>query len=113
MNNETVGIFDSGIGGLTVLSKIVRTRIYAFHDIGFLVDNGALEIVIACGAVSTNAIEVLKDKFSFTDIRHRRTCGGVRDKEIDTLILGCTHYPIIEDNIPAVLPWCKARRSWY
>ncbi len=85
MNNSPVGIFDSGLGGLTVVREIHRLMpgenlIYlgdskrspygtksketiinfAFQDVRFLVDKGVKAIVVACNTVSSNAIAELK-----------------------------------------------------
>lgn len=83
-----IGVFDSGIGGLTVLKELRRvfpdrdllylgdtarypygdktaetiTR-YAGEDVRFLVDHGAQMIVIACNSVSAVAFEALKKEF--------------------------------------------------
>ena len=180
-----VGIFDSGIGGLTVLKRMYNMYpnneyIYlgdtlnlpygnkskeelcelAINDIDFLIDNGAEIIIIACGTVSSNCIDYLKNKYKLPiydiispvirylnnsdysnigviatnatidsgvfrnnvskNIYEIKTPDFVpliednkfneldnsidnylswyRDK-IDLLVLGCTHYPIIRDNI--------------
>lgn len=86
---NTVGIFDSGLGGLTAAyefenlfpgkryiyfgdtarvpygskSKDTICR-YALQDTKFLLSQGASLIVAACGTVSANAIEVLRQRFS-------------------------------------------------
>lgn len=84
-----IGIFDSGIGGLTVvrevLDKLPNYRIvyfgdtarspygtkspktiidYAVEDTQFLIDQGAKIIVVACNSVSSVAIEVLRERFA-------------------------------------------------
>lgn len=86
---NTVGIFDSGLGGLTAAyefenlfagkkyiyfgdtarvpygskSKDTICR-YALQDTGFLLSKGASLIVAACGTVSANAMEALRQRFS-------------------------------------------------
>lgn len=82
---KTVGIFDSGLGGLTAAcefeklfpgkryiyfgdtarvpygSKSAETiRRYALQDTAFLLSRGASVIIAACGTVSANAIDVLR-----------------------------------------------------
>lgn len=83
-----IGIFDSGLGGLTVVKEILKrlkdfkiiyfgdtartpygtksaetvTR-YALENTRFLLKRGAKIIVVACHTVSSTAIEVLKTKF--------------------------------------------------
>ncbi|MBR6594497.1 MAG: glutamate racemase [Clostridia bacterium] len=87
--NKTVGIFDSGLGGLTAAAEFEKlfcgkryiyfgdtARVpygtksadticrYAFQDTRFLVDKGASLIIVACGTVSANAIDELKRHFA-------------------------------------------------
>lgn len=83
-----IGVFDSGIGGLTVLRQLraafpqldmiylgdvarvpyggrsveTITR-YACDDVRFLLRFGVDAIVVACGTVSSNALDVLREKF--------------------------------------------------
>lgn len=84
-----IGVFDSGIGGLTVLRQLraafpqmdmiylgdvarvpyggrsveTITR-YACDDVRFLLRFGVDAIVVACGTVSSNALDVLRERFS-------------------------------------------------
>lgn len=83
-----IGIFDSGIGGLTVVKSIMeripgydiiyfgdtaRTPYgnkspetvieYAVQDITFLLNNGAKIIVMACNTASSVAFEIVEKKF--------------------------------------------------
>ena len=185
-----LGIFDSGLGGLTVLREIIKNNTYDkiiyFGDtknlpygekdketllkmtrfnIDFLRSKGADEIVVACGTVSSNALDDIKDDYDFkivgiidalvngaiketknnkigviateATIRTHIFKEKIKDKEvyevacpkftpliekgmidslemdeaiheylkplkekdIDTLIMGCTHYPLLEDKI--------------
>ena len=89
MDKRPIGIFDSGVGGLTVLSEIkkqlpnekliylgdtknfpygskTKEQIieFAFQNTKELIQLGAKIIVIACGTATSQAIEVLKQKFS-------------------------------------------------
>lgn len=87
MNNKTVlGVFDSGVGGLTVLRELIgrnryekiiylgdtgrvpygtrsaeKIREYAEEDLSFLLGCGADEIVAACGTVSAVALDALRE----------------------------------------------------
>lgn len=86
---KTVGIFDSGLGGLTAASEFEKlykgkryiyfgdtARVpygtksseticrYACQDTSFLIDKGAALIIVACGTVSANAMEALRQRFS-------------------------------------------------
>ncbi len=88
MNSLPIGIFDSGIGGLTVLRAIrdrlksenllylgdtarvpygtkSRTTIerYAVEDAAFLVEKGVKLIVVACNTASAMARERLREEF--------------------------------------------------
>jgi len=83
--HKPIGIFDSGLGGLTVLREIMRLMpnediIYfgdskrapygtksketitnfAFQDVSFLMEQGVKSIVVACNTVSSNSIEELR-----------------------------------------------------
>lgn len=87
MNNSPIGVFDSGLGGLTAVkemlsilptediiyfgdtgrvpygSKSVDTiKKYAMQDIAFLKSKGVKMIVAACGTVSSVADEYLKNQ---------------------------------------------------
>jgi len=84
-----IGIFDSGIGGLTVvrevLDKLPQYRIvyfgdtartpygtkspktiidYAVEDTEFLIAQGAKIVIVACNSASSTAFEVLRERFS-------------------------------------------------
>ena len=195
-----IGVFDSGIGGLTVLRQLRRAfprldmvylgdvaRVpyggrsvetitsYARDDVRFLLRFDVDAIVVACGTVSSNAMDALHDSFSVPIFgviesaaaraaavtstgsvgvigtqatiksgayRHRilnidptvkvtaRACpllvplveNGVApddvvaeivvdrymtafdDKNIDALIMGCTHYPVYRSALEKRLP---------
>ena len=89
MDKGPIGIFDSGVGGLTVLSEIKKKLpdeniIYlgdtknfpygsktkeqiielAIQNTKKLIELGAKVIIIACGTATSQAIEVLKEKFT-------------------------------------------------
>ena len=88
MKNKAIGIFDSGVGGLTVLAEIremlpneniiylgdtknfpygskTKEEIieYATQCVQILIEKDVKAIVIACGTATSQAIEVLKEKF--------------------------------------------------
>ena len=185
-----LGIFDSGLGGLTVLKEILKNnsysrivyfgdtarvpygdkdketlRKYAIEDIDFLKQKGVDEIVVACGTVSSTVLNGIKDDYDFKiegiidaavkgalDATKNNKIGviatsatinthvfknkieniyevacpkfvpliennlidskqmdealdeylsGLKQKDIDTLILGCTHYPLLKSKIDA------------
>ncbi len=88
MNNKAIGIFDSGVGGLTVLAEIRRTLpneniIYlgdtknfpygnrtkeeiiqfAIQNVETLIKKQVKIIIIACGTATSQALDILKEKF--------------------------------------------------
>ena len=90
MNKQPIGVFDSGVGGLSVFSKLIKLlpnenyiyfgdtknlpygnktkqQLEAFvTDIfDFFQDNGAKAVVMACNTTSATVYDVLKDKYKF------------------------------------------------
>jgi len=88
-NSNPIGIFDSGVGGLTVVKKISSllpneniiyfgdtARVpygtksndtvieYAFQDARFLLNKNVKMIVVACNTASSVALKALQDQFS-------------------------------------------------
>ena len=88
MNKDSIGVFDSGVGGLTVLAEIKKELPnenivylgdtahfpygdkskediieYSKENVKTLIDHDAKIIVIACGTATSQAIEVLKKEF--------------------------------------------------
>ena len=88
MDNRSIGVFDSGLGGLTAVKEIMRlfpnenivyfgdtgrvpygTRSketilsYTHSDINFLLSCDVKMIVIACGTASSAALPEIKDEF--------------------------------------------------
>ena len=88
MNNNAIGIFDSGVGGLTVLAEIRKTLPYeniiylgdtknfpygnrkkeeiikfAEQNVKMLIEKQVKIIVIACGTATSQALDVLKKEF--------------------------------------------------
>ena len=89
MTDGKIGVFDSGIGGLTVLKEIInylpnediiyfgdgkRTpyggksketiELFALQSMKFLTDKGAKAVVIACNTVSSNAMDAIRAHYS-------------------------------------------------
>ncbi len=88
MDNRPIGIFDSGVGGLTVVKEIVKvlpqedivyfgdtarlpygsksketvTR-FSAQDVRFLLSKNVKAIVIACNTASSNSLESLRQMF--------------------------------------------------
>lgn len=88
MPDDAIGIFDSGIGGLTVLHSLARllpherliylgdtargpygtksaetVTKYAFENADFLIDKGIKLLVVACNSASAVALEALKTRY--------------------------------------------------
>lgn len=89
MDNRSIGVFDSGLGGLTAVKEIMelfpnesivyfgdtgrvpygtRSREtilkYTYDDINFLLSKDVKMIVIACGTASSAALPHIKDEFN-------------------------------------------------
>ncbi|MEK6724945.1 MAG: glutamate racemase [Deltaproteobacteria bacterium] len=194
--NKAIGVFDSGIGGLTVLKEIIRlfphedtiylgdtarvpygtksaetvTR-YSLEISDFLVTKGIKLLVVACNTASAVALPALREKHSLpiigviepgarkavattqtkkvgvigtegtiksgayekaikalapeieviskpcplfvplaeegwtdNDVARSATSRYLEDmKGVDTLVLGCTHYPLLKSSIASVM----------
>ena len=198
MNDKSVGIFDSGIGGLTVVRQVSKllpnekliyfgdtarvpygskspqvVREFALQDALFLSDKNVKAMIIACNTASAEALDLLQKEFDIPIIGVIKPGAGaaanvtkngkigvigtygtiasgaykaellavdsslevesaacpllvplveegweskdvtkeilkeylspLTDKNIDTLILGCTHYPILKPLIQEVV----------
>jgi len=94
MKNNPIGIFDSGIGGLTIFDEIhkllpneniiyladsknapygekSKEEIIAFSikNTNYLLQRGCKLVVVACNTASTNAVDVLREKYTIPFIR--------------------------------------------
>jgi glutamate racemase len=188
MSNAPIGIFDSGVGGLTVARSILdqlpnestlyigdtargpygprplaEVREFALESLDFLVAQGVKAIVIACNTASAAMLRDARERYSIPVIEviqpaARRAVSATRsgkigvigtratidsaaylditsiscplfveyvergetsgdaiteiarnylapfiDAEIDTLVLGCTHYPLLTGVISYVM----------
>ena len=88
MNNKAIGVFDSGVGGLTVLAEIRKTLPnenivylgdtknfpygsrskeeiidFAIQNVKLLIKKQVKVIIIACGTATSQALDVLKKEF--------------------------------------------------
>lgn len=88
MNNKAIGVFDSGVGGLTVLAEIRKTLPnenivylgdtknfpygskskeeiieFAIQNVELLIKKQVKVIIIACGTATSQALDTLKEKF--------------------------------------------------
>ena len=174
MDRRPVGVFDSGLGGLTAVRQLRRllpseniiyfgdtSRVpyggrspeillrYARQDVSFLRSFDIKAILVACGTVSTTCLPTLQAENDLPilgvvepacrraiSVTHNgrvgliataasvrsgayerciRRLGGdmevvareyllpVKESGIDTLILGCTHYPLLHDVVAEVM----------
>jgi len=197
MRNKPIGIFDSGVGGLTIYEEIHKllpneSIIYLADSMNapygekskeeiiqisvknteFLLSKGCKLIVVACNTASTNAVKYLREHYSIPIIRVQpaikpaalnskskvvgilatkstlksellfetsqrfaqgvevveqvgeglvdlieagkmhspdmtkllsRHIGPMLEKNIDYLVLGCTHYPFLTDQIKEIV----------
>ncbi len=189
-----IGLFDSGVGGLTVVRALMQAapkvdfvylgdtartpygnkspeivKQYAIEDAGYVINQGAKLVIVACNTASALALDELKAKYpnvpfigvaepaaqeaaqkskksvgvigtratvnsgiyqslieslnpklkvlqkacplfvplveeglvsdQVTKIMIRRYLTGLRQKNVDSLILGCTHYPFLKNLI--------------
>lgn len=94
MNNNPIGIFDSGVGGITIYEEIhkllpneniiyladsknapygekSKEEIIEFSvkNTEFLIKNGCKLIIVACNTASTNAVKYLRENYSIPFIR--------------------------------------------
>lgn len=88
MDNRPIGVFDSGVGGLTVVKQVIKelpneqiiyfgdtARVpygnkskevvtkFSRQDIRFLLTQNVKAIIIACNTVSSNSMDILKNEF--------------------------------------------------
>ena len=195
MNNRPIGVFDSGLGGLTVLKEIMKitpnenivyfgdtARVpygprsketiikYTFQAIDFLISKNVKAIVIACNTATARAsnekydlpiigvieagaktaayttknkivgvigtdgtirskaynieiakidpeikivdkacplfVPIVEEGWANTDIASltaKRYLEELMDKGIDSLVLGCTHYPLLKRTIGEIV----------
>lgn len=199
MKNKKIGIFDSGIGGLSILKELIKilpNESYLFYEdsihnpygekteeelfsitsniVDYLIYNDCKLIVIACNTATTSCMKKLQEKYPNMifvgtvpaikiayDENYKNTIllatpytiqssrveelihdyqntnqniylvsgqnlanlidSGRQDKinllldeilspyaeKADSIVLGCTHYPLIKKNIEQILPNCK------
>ena len=129
MNNEAIGVFDSGLGGLTAVREMLEIlpnenivyfgdtgRVpygskstetiskYAMQDARFLKRQGVKMIVAACGTVSSVAPDLTDElgvPYTGESVRLvvKRYMAVMKENDVDTIILGCTHYPLLAEAI--------------
>ena len=110
-----IGIFDSGVGGLTVVKQVLKelpnenivyfgdtARVpygtksretithFAMQDVRFLLSFNVKMIVVACNSVSSNSIDILKRKFTLPiigviDAGAQAACQNTRSGKIGVI----------------------------
>ena len=141
MNKGLIGIFDSGVGGLTVADKVEKiipsASFVYFGDTKYvpygarpaeevvalitkicrhLVDLDVKVIVMACNTSSALTLGPVRTwcpvpvigiieaaAKAAVGITKNGNIGVIANKHIDTLILGCTHYPFLRPAIEKIL----------
>jgi len=171
VSDAPIGIFDSGVGGLTVARAILdqlpnestlyigdtargpygprplaEVREFALETMDFLVEQGVKAIVIACNTASAAMLRDARERYSIPVIEviqpavrravaatrtgnvgvigtratidskayvdafaaaptkvAREYLAPVMDAKVDTLVLGCTHYPLLTGVISYVM----------
>ena len=140
MDKRAIGVFDSGLGGLTAVRRLhalmpqeniiyfgdtgrvpygtrgrdIITK-YARQDVAFLRQFDLKSIIIACNTVSAIALDLVTQACPLfvPRVENGRVHRGdvvietvvkeyltpLKDAGVDTLILGCTHYPLLEEVI--------------
>ena len=137
---KSIGVFDSGIGGLTVVPALMKrlphenipyfgdtarvpyggksaevVREYAFEDTRFLLQQGVKLIVVACNTVSAVAIDDLKSHFDIPIVGMIQpgasaACAASRSGRIG--VIG-THATIASASYPRALTQCKQQISTF
>jgi glutamate racemase len=113
--DAAIGIFDSGIGGLTVVQQLLEilpheallylgdtartpygtksaevVRRYSFENTQFLVDKGIKLLVVACNTSSAVAVEALRERYDLPVIGviepgAKAACGTTRNGKIGVI----------------------------
>ncbi|MCB2203603.1 glutamate racemase [bacterium] len=133
-SQKSIGVFDSGIGGLTVVHALMKhlphenityfgdtarvpygsksaevVREYAFEDTRFLMQQGVKIIVVACNTVSAVAIDDLKSHFDIPIVGMiqpgaEAACNASRNGRVG--VIG-TYATIGSDAYPRALRHCN------
>lgn len=112
MDNRSIGVFDSGLGGLTAVKQIskelpseniiyfgdtgrvpygTRSREtiikYSKNDVNFLMSKDVKAVVVACGTASSVALPVIKDEYpvpiiGVVDAAALAACKATKNKKI-------------------------------
>ncbi len=116
-NIPIVGVIDAGA---RAAARITKTGTVAVAGTASTIASGSFEAALAGIDTGIKAIAIPCPLFvplvengfiekgnEITKMTVEHYLGGLRDTDTDTLILGCTHYPIIAPIISEVLPDIK------
>lgn len=116
-NIPIIGVIDAGARAAAAATK---TKTVAIAGTASTIASGSFEAALRHFDSSIKPISVAcplfvplvengftKEGDEITKMAVERYLGFLRDTDADTLILGCTHYPIIAPAISAVLPGLK------
>src|SRR5207248_861200 len=115
----TILVFDSGLGGLTVMREIVKARpdahyIYVADDAFFPYghhseDQIVVRVVPLIGElIATHSPDLVVIEVSDLVISAEvAPCflGKEPSARTDTVVLACTHYPLLMDRLTRLAPW--------
>lgn len=134
MNNNPIGIFDSGIGGLTVLNKIIKilpnekyiyyadtvnvpygtkpkeeVKKYINAAVDFLINKKVKAIVIACNTATSIAIKDLRNKYNIPIIGIEPAAKpAVENRRNKKVLIMATPTTIKEEKLKDLLDKLKA-----
>jgi len=129
MNNNPIGVFDSGIGGLTVLKKIIEilpnekyiyyadtdnvpygtkpkeeVKKYINEAVEFLISKDVKTIVIACNTATSIAVKELREKYSIPIIGIEPAVKpAVEDRRNKKVLIMATPTTIKEEKLKHLL----------
>lgn len=137
MNNNPIGIFDSGIGGLTVLNKIIKilpnekyiyyadtvnvpygtkpkeeVKKYINDAVDFLINKKVKAIVIACNTATSIAIKDLRNKYDIPIIGIEPAAKpAVENRRNKKVLIMATPTTIKEEKLKYLLDRLEAGES--
>lgn len=135
MNNRPIGVFDSGIGGLTVLKKIIEilpnerylyyadtnnvpygtkpkeeVKRYVHQAIEFLISKNVKAIVVACNTATSIAIQDLRNRYTIPIIGIEPAAKpAVKNRSNKRVLLMATPTTIQEEKLKQLLEKLNAK----
>ncbi len=137
MNNQSIGVFDSGIGGLTVLKKIIdllpnekyvynadiknvpygtkpkeEVKKYIKEAVNFLISQNVKAVVVACNTATSIAINDLRNSYSIPIIGIEPAVKpAVENKGSKKVLIMATPTTIKEEKMKDLLIKLNAQNS--